>query len=328
MITLLKNSLRASARDSLLSICLIVILISIGVNCFNFSLYQFREARRMERVHSGEYTYNISFSQSNASEKLKGILQKYSHSIESAYITTCEYGGKLLVYFCGNYDVSQGRKDLKENQIIIGEEKRKAGVKIDDTVKISQNEYKVIGIRAGGEYDEISIDSLHNQHMFDSLTVTFKNSLSSKKLNSFFKEIGTSFEINEIKEPDSHSFSTRYLYLFRSAVLSLLLVLCNIGFVSFFFLYKKEKAVNIMILCGGTRLKAVLINVFEILLYAVLGVLTGNIFFFAFLSKGFVFNYSVSAADLLISCVVGILITVFPVFILTSAKAIKDGKGR
>lgn len=328
MITLLKNSLKASVRDSLFSICLIVLLISIGVNCFNFSLYQFREAQRTERIYSGEYTYTLSFSQSDASERLNGILQKYSHSIERAYITTCEYGDKLMVYFCGNYGVSHGSKDLKENQIIIGEEKRKDGVKIDDTVKVDREEYKVIGIRAGGEYDEISIDSLHNKYMFDSLTVTFKNSLSTKELDSFFKEIGTAFEINEIEEPASRSFSTRYLYLFRSAVLSLIIVLCNIGFVSFFFLYKKEKAVNIMILCGATRLKAVLLNVFEMLLYAVLGVLLGNTFFFVFLSKGFVLNYSVSVADLLISCVVGILITVFPVFVLTSSKAIKNGKGR
>lgn len=328
MITLLKNSLKASVRDSFFSIFLIVLLISIGVNCFNFSLYQFREAQRTERIHSGEYTYNLFFSQSDASANPNGILQKYSRSIERAYFTTREYGDKLRVYFCGNYGVSHGSKDLKENQIIVGEEKRKDGVKIDDTVKIGREKYKVIGLRAGGDYDEISVGSLSNQYTLESLNVTFKNSLSTKELDAFFKEIGTAFEINEIEEPASHSLGTRYLYLFRSAVLSLIIVLCNIGFVCFYFLYKKEKAVNVMMLCGGTRLKTVLLNVFEMLLYAVLGVLLGNAFFFVFLSKGFVFNYSVSVSDLLISCAVGILITVFPVFVLTSVKAIKSVKGR
>ena len=323
MITLLKNSIKASIRDSLLSICLLILLISIGVNCFNFSLYQFREAQRTERIYSGEYTYTLWFSQSADSEKLNSILQKHAHSIECAYVTTCRYGDKLRAYFCGNFDVSQGDKDLKENQIIIGEEKRKSEIKIDDTVNIDQCEYTVIGIRAGGDYDEISIDSLRNQYMIEELNVTFKNILSTKERNNFFKEIGTDFKINEVKEPFSGSMSTRYLYLFKSAVFSLIIVLCNINYVAFFFLIKKETTIKVMIMCGSTRLKIMWLNLFEMLLYAVLGVVLGNAFFFMFLSKGFIFDYLVPVSDILISCTVGILITVFPILILTEAKALK-----
>lgn len=328
MITLLKNSLKASVRDSLLSICLIILLISIGVNCFNFSLYQFREAQRMDRIHAGDYTYTVFFSPSSDSDSLKKILETYARSIERAYVTTCDYGDELMVYFCGNYDVSHGHKNLKEDQIVIGEEKRQAGIKIDDTVKIGQGEYTVIGIRAGGDYDEISVDSLHNQYAFDNLSITFKNASTSKVINNFLKEIGTAFAISEVKEPVSRSSGTRYMYLFNSAVFSLSIVFCNIGFVVFFFLIKKETAVSIMIMCGATRVKTVLLNVFEMSLYAFFGVLLGNAFFFMFLSKGFVFDYSVSFADILISCAVGILLTVFPVFVLSSAKAIKSEKGR
>lgn len=328
MITLLKNSLKASVRDSFLSIFLIVVLIAIGINCFNFSLYQFREAQRIGRISAGEYTYDIIFSPSSDSESLKRVLEAYAHSIESAYVSVCDYDGELRAYFCGNYDVSHGHKDLKENQIIVGEEKRQAGTEIDDTVKIGQREYTVIGLRASGEYDEISVESLHNQYMFDSISVTFKNASASKTINAFLKEIGTAFTITEVEEPVSQTYGTRYLYLFKSAVLSLSIVLCNIGFLSFFFLNKKENAVRIMMLCGATRFKTLLLNMFEILIYAVLGALLGNLFFFMFLSKGFVFDYSVSVADILISCTVGILITVLPVFVLSAVKVVKSEKGR
>lgn len=328
MITLLKNSMKASVRDSFFSVFLIILLISIGVNCFNFSLYQFREAQRLERIHSGGQTYTLSFSPSLNSEELNSILKSYEALIECAYSITSEYGNNLRVYFCGNYDVSHGSKDLKENQIVVGEEKRKSGVKIDDTVKIDGCEYTVIGFRAGGEYDEISLSSLHNRYMLEELTVTFKNILSAKEQNRFFEEIGKVFEITDVKEPASRADSTRYLYLFKSAVLSLSIVLCNIGFVVFFFLNKKETAVSIMILCGATRLQTVLLSAIEMALYSVLGILTGNLFFFIFFSKGFITDYSVSAVDIILSCIVGLLITVVPVFVLTSARAIRNEKGR
>lgn len=326
MIKLLISGIKSSVTENIISVLSLIILIGISVNCFNFSFYGFKESQRMRRVAEGTYTYTIEFSSNAEAQKLNSILKRYAHSIERAYLVTDEYSDDLQISFCGTYDVTIGESRLEKGKIIIGEKLRQEGKTIGDTVVVNGQAFDIIGIRNSCEYDEIHIDSVDSSFLITGISITFKNSPRASLVNNLLSDIGTEFNIENVLTPDVNNELADYGYLVKRSFISLFIVVCNTAFIIFYFIYKKEKEIQIFSACGGNNSQIISHFAFEFIMYLFIGALIGTCIFFLIFLTNMSGNYELTITDIILSIALNIVICIFPaVLILTVAvKSIKN----
>lgn len=330
---LLTNIKRFIKKSTFLFVVFIITQ-TISVMALEYSVLSFRNQEIERSVYSnGVASFTINFKEGTVLNDILEIIQNIEGIVPSelkqCYIQTNDINETRAYVFGQFQSILYGNDLKKDNDVIIAhniyEEQQ---IKIDDSIRINNKEYTVVGVRYF-DYSEIPLNSLESNSVIKSLVIETKTIPTNSEIESITKTLQEYFSEHSVSAPMKRNLLSEYSLDSSSltTLAILFLSMINISYIFKVIISKRIPYYAVSLCCGSTFKRMHIELVIESIIYGLFAILFGTLLFNSLILDILFPQNRFSFLDLLFSIIWSLVIIIIPIIstaISFSSKTIKE----
>ncbi len=330
---LLTNIKRFIKKSTFLFVVFIITQ-TISVMALEYSVLSFRNQEIERSVYSnGVASFTINFQEGTVLNDILEIIQNIEGIVPSelkqCYILTNDTNETRAYVFGQFQSILYGNDLKKDNDVIIAhniyEEQQ---IKIDDSIRINNKEYTVVGVRYF-DYSEIPLNSLESNSVIKSLVIETKTIPANSEIESITKTLQEYFSEHSVSAPMKRNLLSEYSLDSSSltTLAILFLSMINISYIFKVIISKRIPYYAVSLCCGSTYKRMHIELVIESIIYGLFAILFGTLLFNSLMLDVLFPQNRFSFLDLLFAIIWSLVIIIIPIIstaISFSSKTIKE----
>lgn len=330
---LLTNIKRFIKKSTFLFVVFIITQ-TISVMALEYSVLSFRNQEIERSVYSnGVASFTINFKEGTVLNDILEIIQNIEgivpFELKQCYIQTNDINETRAYVFGQFQSILYGNDLKKDNDVIIAhniyEEQQ---IKIDDSIRINNKEYTVVGVRYF-DYSEIPLNSLESNSVIKSLVIETKTIPTNSEIESITKTLQEYFTEHNVSAPMKRNLLSEYSLDSSSltTLAILFLSMINISYIFKVIISKRIPYYAVSLCCGSTYKRMHIELVIESIIYGLFAILFGTLLFNSLMLDVLFPQNRFSNLDFLFSIIWSLVIIIIPIIstaISFSSKTIKE----
>ena len=330
---LLTNIKRFIKKSTFLFVVFIITQ-TISVMALEYSVLSFRNQEIERSVYSnGVASFTVNFKEGTVLNNILEIIQNIegivSSELKQCYILTNDINETRAYVFGQFQSILYGNDLKKDNDVIIAHNMyEEQQIKIDDSIRINNKEYTVVGVRYF-DYSEIPLNSLESNSVIKSLVIETKTIPANSEIESITKTLQEFFSEHSVSAPMKRNLLSEYSLDSSSltTLAILFLSMINISYIFKVIISKRIPYYAVSLCCGSTYKRMHIELVIESIIYGLFTILFGTLLFNSLMLDVLFPQNRFSFLDLLFSIIWSLVIIIIPIIstaISFSSKTIKE----
>lgn len=330
---LLTNIKRFIKKSTFLFVVFIITQ-TISVMALEYSVLSFRNQEIERSVYSnGVASFTVSFKEGTVLNDIFDSIQNIENivpfELKQCYIKTNDINETRAYVFGQFQSILYGNDLKKDNDVIIAhniyEEQQ---IKIDDSIRINNKEYTVVGVRYF-DYSEIPLNSLESNSVIKSLVIETKAIPTNMEIESITKTLQEHFTEHSVSAPMKRNLLSEYSLDSSSltTLAILFLSMINISYIFKVIISKRIPYYAVSLCCGSTYKRMHIELVIESIIYGLFAILFGTLLFNSLMLDVLFPQNRFSFLDFLFAMIWSLVIIIIPIIstaISFSSKTIKE----
>lgn len=331
---MLLTNIKRFIKKSTFLFVVFIITQTISVMALEYSVLSFRNQEIERSVYSnGVASFTINFKEGTVLNDILEIIQNIEGIVPSelkqCYIKTNDTNETRAYVFGQFQSILYGNDLKKDNDVIIAhniyEEQQ---IKIDDSIRINNKDYTVVGVRYF-DYSEIPLNSLESNSVIKSLVIETKTIPTNMEIESITKTLQEYFYEHSVSAPMKRNLLSEYSLDSSSltTLAILFLSMINISYIFKVIISKRIPYYAVSLCCGSTFKRMHIELVIESIIYGLFAILFGTLLFNSLILDILFPQNRFSFLDLLFSIIWSLVIIIIPIIstaISFSSKTIKE----